>query len=721
MSCTKLIAQADACLTQHRYGEAESIYEQCLQIDPTNRSIYWHLGLAQLLQDCVLEAQTTWLSVLVQADEAQSEIWLLELIEILSAQAIKYQQLGDRSQAETIYQQILEQAPEFAPAYANLGNIFLEQENLDEAIKLYQQALELNNQNAESQANLGRCYFRQENYSEAITHYYEATRIIPEDLTYRKLFANCLKYVSISYLNSEAIAKIQQCLETPRIDKNCLLPITLKILKLDVEFSRVLEFTQAGQISKLEAEYREGKIDLVINEKLFQTLLSNSVLFDPQFEILLTNLRRLILFDFLQKSDRHLVSLNLEFVCALALQCFNNEYVFYVSAPETDYISELKQALENWLTNLNSAVEISYEYELRLAIFGMYFPLYKLEGSRKLLEIRAEAFSDRIRGLVKRLLLDHATEAAIKPEIVSATPIHDTISLLVQSQYEQSPYPRWLDATILPPRPLSSYLKQLFPHFQLPEFVNSYLGDRNLQVLVAGCGTGAQPVSIATRFPDVDVLAVDLSLSSLAYASRMTRELEINNIVFQQADILALSNLEKRFDLIFCAGVLHHLDNPIDGWKVLINLLEPSGLMLIGLYSQKARRAIKAAQEIIQDQGFDSTPSGIRECRQAIVNSDADHPVKNLLRYTDFYYLSGCRDLIFHANEHWFTLPQIKEILSQLGLKFIGFELSVEYRNTYKAMFPEDINMDDILLWDQLEDVYPNTFESMYIFWCQKA
>ena len=61
------------------------------------------------------------------------------------------------------------------------------------------------------------------------------------------------------------------------------------------------------------------------------------------------------------------------------------------------------------------------------------------------------------------------------------------------------------------------------------------------QILIAGCGTGQHSIGTAGRFKQADVLAVDLSLSSLAYAQRKTTELGLSNLTMQ-ADIL---NLKK--------------------------------------------------------------------------------------------------------------------------------------------------------------------------------
>ena len=57
-------------------------------------------------------------------------------------------------------------------------------------------------------------------------------------------------------------------------------------------------------------------------------------------------------------------------------------------------------------------------------------------------------------------------------------------------------------------------------------------------------------------------MAIDLSISSLKYAKRKTKELGIENIEYIQHDILDLKNLNRKFDIIECAGVLHHMNDP---------------------------------------------------------------------------------------------------------------------------------------------------------------
>ena len=76
----------------------------------------------------------------------------------------------------------------------------------------------------------------------------------------------------------------------------------------------------------------------------------------------------------------------------------------------------------------------------------------------------------------------------------------------------------------------------------------------------------------------------------MAYAKRKTDKLGYKNIQYVQADILNLDKLDKTFDVIECAGVLHHMETPTEGLEILVNLLRPNGFMKIGLYSKIARK-----------------------------------------------------------------------------------------------------------------------------------
>src|SRR5262249_30687172 len=155
------------------------------------------------------------------------------------------------------------------------------------------------------------------------------------------------------------------------------------------------------------------------------------------------------------------------------------------------------------------------------------------------------------------------TEQELRGGIPVLTSIGDPVSRAVREQYEENPYPRWTQPDLTAsPEPLDEFLRRQFPSADV-----AALGrHETLSVLIAGCGTGQQPIEVARQFSNAEVLAVDLSLASLAYGKRRALELRVTNVTFAQADILQLGELGRRFDLIQSTGVLHHLADPWAGW-----------------------------------------------------------------------------------------------------------------------------------------------------------
>ena len=180
--------------------------------------------------------------------------------------------------------------------------------------------------------------------------------------------------------------------------------------------------------------------------------------------------------------------------------------------------------------------------------------------------------------------------------------------------------------------------------------------DLNPEILIAGCGTGQHPVETAQRFPAAKILAVDLSMTSLAYAKRKTIELGIESIEYAQADLLKLRSLGRTFDVIESAGVLHHLENPFEGWRVLLSLLRPNGLMRLGFYSEIARQDIVQVRNLISNAGIGSSPREIRDCRQHLIELKDYNFITSS---SDFFSASTFRDLLFHVQEHRMTLSAL--------------------------------------------------------------
>ena len=113
-----------------------------------------------------------------------------------------------------------------------------------------------------------------------------------------------------------------------------------------------------------------------------------------------------------------------------------------------------------------------------------------------------------------------------------------------------------------------------------------------------------------------------------------------------------------------------------------------------------------------------TSETDIKKFRQSLIESqDKNH--KLLASSNDFFSLSTLRDLIFHVQEHRFTLLQIKNCLNKLGLKFCGFQNKDIVSNFRKYHYKEE-DIYNLALWHQYEKNNPRTFSGMYQFWCQK-
>jgi SAM-dependent methyltransferase len=161
------------------------------------------------------------------------------------------------------------------------------------------------------------------------------------------------------------------------------------------------------------------------------------------------------------------------------------------------------------------------------------------------------------------------------------------------------------------------------------------------EMLIAGCGTGFQAAVAAARNPRARILAVDLSASSLAYAQRRCHELGLANVEFAQADLLRLGTMERRFHVVECVGVLHHLREPLAGWRVLRGLLTPGGVMKVGLYSDAARRGVVTARELAGRHGLGTDVASVREIRRLVLAEPASSAARALIDSVEFHSASG--------------------------------------------------------------------------------
>ena len=451
---------------------------------------------------------------------------------------------------------------------------------------------------------------------------------------------------------------------------------------------------------------RLGERDIaeIANDVFLQSALETTIIRGATLEFYLTGLRAALLrFAHASLDDPGKVeSAVAGLFCAMAQQCFLNEYVYAETDEETRLAARLREAL---MQKLSAGAAID---PLLLAAVGAYFPLHTLPAAETLL---AADWPASAADLLRQQVREPLEEAEDRQAITALTSVDDEVSVRVMQQYEENPYPRWN----VDPRAAAGY-SQREPGAVGAQGRGSREESPARDILIAGCGTGEHPFDIARRFPDARVLAIDLSRTSLAYARRKTREHGLQNLEYAQADILKLELFGRIFDRIEAVGVLHHLSDPAAGWRVLLSLLAPGGIMRVGLYSEAARRSIVEARALIAERGWLPTPDNIRAFRQTLLRSRHELRWETIISTVDFYSMSGCRDMLFNVMEHRFTIPEIAAFLKEQGLSFLGFELDAATLETFAQLYPGADALLDLDRWNAFEEAHPQTFRNMYQF-----
>jgi tetratricopeptide (TPR) repeat protein/SAM-dependent methyltransferase len=638
------------------------------------------------------------------------------------------------------YRRLLEIRPQLAEAHTGLADVLLQQGQFGDAAAHYRRGLALNPDRAEVHNNFGVALKAQGQTQAAAAAFERAAALKPD-------FVDAQRNLAVALLEQgqpgRAVHSAQRAVElsssvddkflfarcariAPRdvadpdgaLQKtllrawselwsrpNDLAPLTIALIKgRPAVAAAIARANQAARPPSLEELWEPTGLAVPAGDRLLCCLMQSTPAADADLERLLTATRRVVL-DVAASDAAHAVEgEELAFCCALARQCFINEYVFACTEEEEREARGLREALA---AALESGAPVPPLWPVAVAA---YEPLHRILAADALL---TASWPASLAGVFAQQIAGPREEMRSRAEIPRLTDVEDRVSREVQQQYEENPYPRWVEVgRIVNPTTLQSWLPTFTPAVGPAESAG---GD----ILVAGCGTGQQAIETAQMFPDARVLAVDLSLSSLAYAGRKTRELGLRNIEYAQADILRLGTIGRSFDLIESTGVLHHMADPLAGLRVLVKLLRPRGLIHLGLYSESGRQPIVAARRFIAERGYAGTVADIRRCRQELM-SEKPANLPDVAALGDFFSTSGCRDLLFHVAERRMTLPEIEAFLDAEGLALVGFQVEEHVAARYRQAFPADTTMTNLANWHAFERRHAYVFSSMYLFWVRR-
>jgi SAM-dependent methyltransferase len=199
---------------------------------------------------------------------------------------------------------------------------------------------------------------------------------------------------------------------------------------------------------------------------------------------------------------------------------------------------------------------------------------------------------------------------------------------------------------------------------------------RGIRVLDAGCGTGHTALAIARRYPEIEVVGIDLSEAALATAQAQARRLRVgSNLTLRQLAIEEAGQLDGQFDYVVASGVLHHLEDPATGLQALADLLTPWGGLGIMVYGTYGRQGVYMVQDLIRRlAGTQDLTARVAMTRELLTRWPPYHPfAPGRCGELGWEGNVGLVDLLLHAHDQSFTVPEIFDWLEGARLRLERF------------------------------------------------
>lgn len=250
----------------------------------------------------------------------------------------------------------------------------------------------------------------------------------------------------------------------------------------------------------------------------------------------------------------------------------------------------------------------------------------------------------------------------------------------VRGQYEDYPYPS------RDPEQEGTFFACCEPQCLMALSHAAWGGKRDLRkgarILIAGCGTGDSAIQDAEELLgcDSEIVAIDLSRTSIDIAKARLAKRGLSNVTFHHMSILDLPTAGLgQFDVIESSGVLHHLPDPNAGLKALAGLLKDDGVMTIMVYGHYGRYSVYLVQELMRKLLRDDMPRARKiEIARAFLNHVPNGhwiTVNNTNFLEDMRWPdgSGIYDLFLHSTDRAYTVPQIYDWVEGAGLQLLEF------------------------------------------------
>tara|TARA_E500000178_G_scaffold355991_1_gene430957 strand:+ start:2212 stop:3126 length:915 start_codon:yes stop_codon:yes gene_type:complete len=255
-------------------------------------------------------------------------------------------------------------------------------------------------------------------------------------------------------------------------------------------------------------------------------------------------------------------------------------------------------------------------------------------------------------------------------------PIDDLKTKKVTDFYKVTPFPNYKDDETK-----QSIIEKGNKNLFAQKF-KKFIG-HNKNVLEVGCGTGQLSIYFAIGTNN-EIIAFDPTIESLNLAKNFSKQNDISNIKFVNADIFDDVLSENYFDFIWCNGVLHHTKNPYKAFEITVQSLKNNGYILVGLYNKIGRIRTLVRKYI-------SKVFGIKFL-------ELFDPTLKYLKLSEKEKKSWINDQYFHPIESLHTLDEVLDWFKKNDIEYINsipscdFELHQNYENIFEKKSKGDIH-----------------------------
>ncbi|TBW56657.1 hypothetical protein EZI54_08370 [Marinobacter halodurans] len=563
------------------------------------------------------------------------------------------QRVEARAESRQLLAQVMELTHDNAAAWGLLGRLEMDDGNLDTARALFERSLDINPDQAQQYTNLGYWALACERPALAEQYFQEALQRDRQSaaafcgiahakrrlgqfdvayLHYRKLLQLDLNWPSVC----TGMVTCASHLEVECADHELAYDAITLLSRDDVAHQDLGRFAAAILCQQYDLDNPNAAVllEAAAEDELLLLALEKTLMPDIRVENLVTLLRHAILTEIAQTATLRPEVHGL--AVAIALYADRAGYALLVGDEE-----------ERMIDAINNSIR---------AQFAMGEPLEDIAGSLMISAMYGALFHQTFAVDIGRWNLTQ-WPVGLQP-LLAASYYHRATEEAIKQPFEEKAAELTLERADVPQAWPAWQTLSRHSESSLKAIMRTKLGldtdtlPETLRILVCGAESGQRALELAASLSDVEVVAVDESLSNIARASRTAQEMGLHHIVFwpwslanrfiadghrvhwvevgrlpsEQLHALSLARL---VDQASGHGAVVHLHTRVDG-------------------DSEADRHIR---QLIRQHNLPETRASLRRLRRMIINNAQDQELGALLREDDFYGLGGCYNRWFRPQD----------------------------------------------------------------------